>query len=329
MNDRAARIAMLLGLTPLTVFVWLAGGQLMDVLQIESSLQGATLLATLVLGLAVVWIWRRYIPRTPARLTSTVALSALLLGQVLVWRPLWDMPGCANNDIMRVAQGLTTAGLWCIGCALSWWGVLRLRRKDRTPRVPDSIDRQQGRSPMTPNTFRLAVGLALMPLLPGLFWMSGLALDHFLNLEDDLGIALAFEVCAVVVLAMWVGLWRRVVVWSPASRAWTLGLAAAILLVPWVGYLPDPPRPFDDILAVLPLFVLAAWFIGTAITWRTPGVARVTGANIDANTIDSIVRCPGCHYSLRGLREVRCPECGWTSTVDDIVARGLAALDPD
>ena len=34
--------------------------------------------------------------------------------------------------------------------------------------------------------------------------------------------------------------------------------------------------------------------------------------------------CPDCGYSLRGLREVHCPGCGWQSTLDDVVAHALS-----
>jgi uncharacterized C2H2 Zn-finger protein len=31
------------------------------------------------------------------------------------------------------------------------------------------------------------------------------------------------------------------------------------------------------------------------------------------------VRCPGCGYSLIGLRELRCPECGMQFTIDELI----------
>jgi len=40
--------------------------------------------------------------------------------------------------------------------------------------------------------------------------------------------------------------------------------------------------------------------------------------------MSEFVRCGSCGYSLVGLREVRCPECGWQSTVDEAVRRGMA-----
>ena len=44
-----------------------------------------------------------------------------------------------------------------------------------------------------------------------------------------------------------------------------------------------------------------------------------SGANLS-----EFVRCGNCGYSLVGLREVKCPECGWQSTVDEAVRRGMA-----
>ena len=40
--------------------------------------------------------------------------------------------------------------------------------------------------------------------------------------------------------------------------------------------------------------------------------------------MSEFVRCGSCGYSLVGLREVRCPECGWQSTIDEAVRRGMA-----
>ena len=34
------------------------------------------------------------------------------------------------------------------------------------------------------------------------------------------------------------------------------------------------------------------------------------------NQVD--VHCPSCGYSLVGLHQARCPECGWQTTLDEL-----------
>ena len=71
-----------------------------------------------------------------------------------------------------------------------------------------------------------------------------------------------------------------------------------------------------------PLFAFALWLAGTAWLWRN----RHPHALVDPLSgigVEDVARCPTCGYNLRGLREVRCPECGWASTVDDIVQRSI------
>ena len=63
-----------------------------------------------------------------------------------------------------------------------------------------------------------------------------------------------------------------------------------------------------------PFLALAIWFAGTAWLWRKRESPVVFAAS---NT--EHVSCPQCSYNLKGLKEVHCPECGWTSTVDQIV----------
>lgn len=72
-----------------------------------------------------------------------------------------------------------------------------------------------------------------------------------------------------------------------------------------------------------PLFAAALWFAGTAWLWRSKRIDLPEG-NLAESDLTDLVRCGECGYSLVGLREVRCPECGWQSTVDDAVRRGMA-----
>lgn len=65
------------------------------------------------------------------------------------------------------------------------------------------------------------------------------------------------------------------------------------------------------------------WFAGTAWLWRSDRIDLPAGLASESD-LSRFVRCGNCGYSLVGLREVRCPECGWGSTVDEVVRRGMA-----
>jgi ribosomal protein L37E len=79
----------------------------------------------------------------------------------------------------------------------------------------------------------------------------------------------------------------------------------------------------DAVRNMLPFFAAALWLAGTAWSWRSLGL-HVSAATLAGTTdMEQWLVCPRCGYSLIGLREVRCPECGWNTTVDDVVRRSL------
>ena len=58
------------------------------------------------------------------------------------------------------------------------------------------------------------------------------------------------------------------------------------------------------------------WIVASTLAWRetkAERAARLCGRG------DRLLPCPKCGYNLTGLRETRCPECGATYTVDELV----------
>lgn len=66
-----------------------------------------------------------------------------------------------------------------------------------------------------------------------------------------------------------------------------------------------------------PLLVVGFYLIAIAFLWRDEQVYVARGMEING---EPLAVCPQCSYSLRGLREVRCPECGWSATVDEFLS---------
>jgi len=183
---------------------------------------------------------------------------------------------------------------------------------------------------MTSNAVRLAIGVALLPLLPGLFFVEYIAVDGApWGWSSRVTTWLSYETCVLVATVIWLLLWRRAVVWDRTRRLATLGLALLFLASPasafWAGSFGATGLGplYEMFCTISPLFTFALWLTGTARLWRDRQpralVERLAGIGAE-----DVARCPTCSYNLRGLREVRCPECGWASTVDDIVQRCIA-----
>ena len=125
--------------------------------------------------------------------------------------------------------------------------------------------------------------------------------------------------CAYIV-GYWLLLWRRDVVWTPrrvrSSLLLALGAVAAGIVLAWLISL---ALPYEEELGTI-LGSLAAtviWIGATVFAWReTPGERAARLARAGADTLV----CPSCGYNLTGLREARCPECGNSFTLNDLLA---------
>lgn len=189
---------------------------------------------------------------------------------------------------------------------------------------------------MTPGIVRLAVGFSLIPLLPAVFFIIVLLLDDFFSLEDRLSFSISYGLCGIIAVSIWLLAWRRAICWTSRRRWMTALLVAAALASAFSPFVPDIHDVVDTVIKVWPVLMLAVWFAGTAWVWRLqPGEWPADHFEIKSGAIGSQspnpkesirVACGQCRYDLRGLREARCPECGWTTTVDDLVRRGMASF---
>lgn len=309
---------------PLAVFVTVVSAIAFDRVDRQESLKWGYVVGTLLSMFWLVIVWRPFIPRTLRRASAVGMLAILVLTQVLVWQPAWAASGCADDYILRQSQSLGLGGLWWIVTPLIWWGVRALYA------VPAPLAACERRSrTMSPAMLRLTIGLGLIPFLPGVFWFVAVFADDVLGLVDAWVIFTAYQFCAVLAVAIWIALWFRSIPRTGPRRTATVLLLLAVLFSPAVIWIGVPAGGFvESLCAMFPVFMLAAMFAGTALLWRAPDVPNPADTLI-ADHLTRVLVCPSCGYSLRGLREVRCPECGWTSDLDEVVARSVAALDPD
>lgn len=329
---------MTLALSPLTVVAFWLSGQSARYLPWQNidDLQVAAFGATLAFVAGWWLIWRPLLRIDSRGIAATTAMAVFLIGQVLVWQPLWQSSNCAHSDMLRSAQSLADLGLWCLGFVLTWWGGRRWREIRR--RSKWSVSKvSKGSDIMTPATVRLAAGYSLIPLLPAVFFILMLAFDDLLSLPEKQAAFLSYITCAIIAVGVWWMIWRRAVVWTPRRQGWTVALTLLMLITPFSQFIPEFDIQLIDVTIDLsPVFALAAWFAGTGLVWQTRSEEMriasrraATQSNTDDPDSDDddlvCVPCGQCDYDLRGLREARCPECGWTTTLDSLVRRGVAA----
>lgn len=317
MNDRTVKVVLVLATVPLTVFAFILA------VSTGGSWHAGSIAGTATVLLVTPLIWRRYVRWTGRVTAGTATWSALVLTQAILWQPVWDMTGCTEKDELCTAQSLHAAGWWCFACSLTWWGFAAFRKNARVTRKAALV--------MTPNTVRLVLAFALVPFLPGLFFFYAMTEKFWTGNADDGTYFRAYAVCAGITAFFWLRLWHPVVDWTPRRFWWTGGLTALLLISPllifahagvsWLTW--RLPPSFDEIWETFcwlaPLIAAAIYFAGTAWVWRSiPGAAGEVNAG-ESDDVTSLIACPKCSYSLIGLSEVRCPECGWRATLDAFV----------
>lgn len=335
MNDREVRLVHCLALVPMTVILCAVLWTVMYVAAPARAFYLAAGVTSLAIPLLAVLIWGRWVS-VPRPWVGTVGLGLLMTSVVCLaihacfgeaflrlysW---WDGP----NRILFAGQCLFLGGLtWLVAlCALL-----------PAPAAPALAGSGTGVKHVTPDARRLAIGIALVPLLSGLWWFWFLVDQRVWSAAEDMSLLRAYEVCGAVMVIAWILLWRKRVRWTPGVILSTTVLATVTLAIPLlllVRYaIPTPAGPLTwrqltwfawGLLPAAPVFAAVLWLCGSAWLWRRPADLLRYGDTL-VNS-DVLTRCPACLYSLRGLRETRCPECGWSATLDELVERGLARL---
>ena len=178
---------------------------------------------------------------------------------------------------------------------------------------------------MTATVARLVLAMLLLPVSGALFLILFAAV---LARGAGPGPPAVGRVVAVWVMvdlfiaAYWIALWHGVVRWDRRRVLWTAGgtllaLLGGVAFALLCGALnPGLPAPLAALFGggVVPI----AWVLITVLLWReTPRerFERLAGLGPGRS-----VSCPVCGYSLAGLREARCPECGTHFTLDQLLA---------
>ncbi|MBW7906443.1 MAG: hypothetical protein LC135_15680 [Phycisphaerae bacterium] len=329
MNDPVARAALLMAWAPLCGWLVLTLDKLVGAIPLESP-RVVTGVLTVLTAAWLPFLWRAYVHWARWRGLTTAAAAALLLIHAIAWQPILPVSGCLSRDLLVASQSLTLTGLWWIGCIVAWWGGACLAQS------PALVNFAHGRRLMSADVARLLICLALFPLAYGTAGVMHFAEEYWGGdttvWTDVRTLLVIFTVALIVPIA----LWRKRVIWTRARLLGTTGLAALLLASAFGPLIRESElantQPLGDWLELLGdsahLLGVAVWIAGAAWLWRYRAGERPPGLESSAIDISRLARCPTCQYGLTGLREVRCPECGWSGTVDGLLEQKLAdALD--
>ena len=280
MSDRLCRMQMMIALPYGVVGVfYFSFGLCQDFKLSKDSLQFACLMGTLFASLTVLSVWRRYVHWSGLRVSSTVALSLLMIGQVVVWKPIWSTTQCAVEEYQKFGQSGSCLGLWMGSCALVWWAEYFAR----TWRQKDVFSNRRHR--MNLDSARLMIAWSLAFLLPGFFFLSWAGLEIFTSLSEETEAFICYAVCALMAIGTWLTLWRKRIAWelktvvSTAALVLIFLLSSATVLLPRNPVsLPGPnPVLYTTIRWTFPLLAAALWFAGTAWLWRSDRIDLPAG----------------------------------------------------
>lgn len=173
---------------------------------------------------------------------------------------------------------------------------------------------------MTQSNVRIVLAILLFPVaefLPGLIEMYNVYNGS--GWPPSIQRALVGPVLTnIIMVSYWILLWRRQVHWTQSRVGWTslIGVASlafgAALVALFVTFAKDDIAIGIMTLGDVPSYT---WILGTAFVWRETRqerLERLKGFGTER------VSCPVCKYSMTGLRESRCPECGAQFTIDEL-----------
>jgi hypothetical protein len=168
---------------------------------------------------------------------------------------------------------------------------------------------------------RILLTILLFPSATLVLFISFVFLEDLNPLDDEQAMMVSVALTCGYMIAYWVLLWRRAVVWTEArlwATFWACIIAAAIGIVLGVGI--ALVVTYNEAMLGTMLGGLAGaivWMIATIVVWRETPAER--GARLARAGADTLV-CPACGYNLTGLRESRCPECGAAFTLNELLA---------
>src|SRR4051812_12886770 len=175
---------------------------------------------------------------------------------------------------------------------------------------------------MTRTIARLILAMLLLPATGAVFLLSAFVAIPGGSTPTAGGLLALWAVVYLFIGVYWLALWRGVVRWT-RRRVGMTALATLLALVGGVAFgalslainFRMPPQ-FAILLGGG--FVPIVWVLATVLVWTETRAERAD--RLRALGGPRAIACPVCGYSLTGLTEARCPECGGRFTLDQLLA---------
>ena len=175
---------------------------------------------------------------------------------------------------------------------------------------------------MAPTITRLICSLALLVSAPMVFFLVMLIGFEVLQLGYSRGeqiVVGSYVISGSFLAGGWVLIWLREIRWTDRRRLGTAGvLIGSVLVAALLSFGFAMVVGEDEAAYYLsgPLWA-PLWLFGTALAWRETKAERAE--RLSAMGLAALP-CPSCGYNLAGLRESKCPECGASYTLDQLLA---------
>jgi hypothetical protein len=184
---------------------------------------------------------------------------------------------------------------------------------------------------VTRTVVRLILAMLLLPCTGAVFLLLMLALVVPVGGPPSVArLLLMWFLLYGFVGAYWILLWRDMVPWnrrrfSLTVLATVLSLAGGVAVALVALAINDQvPTPIAVMLGggTVPI----TWVLSTVLVWRETAAERLS--RLTAHGMP-VIACPLCGYNLAGLTEARCPECGASFTLEQILlARPVTGTQP-
>jgi hypothetical protein len=167
---------------------------------------------------------------------------------------------------------------------------------------------------------RILLTILIFPAATLFYFISFLLIERRFFSDDDTAIVLATVLTCLFMAGYWLALWRRTVNWTRQRvrrTMWAVGIA--VFAGGAIGGMIRLALDYEQVIGTClgSLSAAVMWIILTIFVWReteSERAARLSRANAD------VLICPTCGYNLTGLRESRCPECGASFTLNELLA---------
>ena len=179
---------------------------------------------------------------------------------------------------------------------------------------------------------KLLVSVVVMLSGPAVFVTLLIVFNEWMGMRGPSALPPASLLALLVSSSAWLLLWHREVRWTPGRTGATLiagGAAVVAGLV--VGSMIAAAMRWGEMEMGTMFGCMTAylvWLGGTPFAWRE--TMRERGERLRTGGVAGgrdAVRCPTCGYSMAGLREAKCPECGAAYTIDQLVAAVVEGRD--